>query len=86
MDDFEKNLNKAIEAQRGRLGISKKELSKRLGWGANLTRLNARLTGESGWTTAEIDQVSKSFGFSDGWGLLDLARQEQQLSDNGLAA
>ena len=33
MDDFEKNLNKAIEAERGRSGISKKVLSRRLGWG-----------------------------------------------------
>lgn len=43
MDDFEKNLNKAIEAERGRSGISKKVLSRRLGWGggANLTRINA---------------------------------------------
>lgn len=86
MDDFEKNLNKAIEAERGRSGISKKVLSRRLGWGANLTRLNARLSGESGWTTAEIDQVSKALGFSDGWDLIDLARQEQRLADAGLAA
>ncbi len=89
MNDFAKNLNKAIEAERGRSGISKKVLSRRLGWGgggANLTRLNARLSGDSGWTTAEIDQVSNALGFSDGWALLDLARQEQRLADAGLAA
>lgn len=86
MDEFETSLNKAVEAQRGRAGISKKELSKRLGWGANLSRLNARLSGESGWTTTEIDKVSKSLGLSDGWALLDLARQEQRLADSGLAA
>ena len=86
MDDFETCLNKAVEAQRGRAGISKTELSRRLGWGVNLSRLNARLSGDAGWTTTELDKVSKSLGLADGWALLDLARQEQHLADSRLAA
>lgn len=42
MDDCEKNLNKAIEAERGRSGISKKVLSRRLGWGGGESNPNQR--------------------------------------------
>lgn len=86
MDVFEQSLTRAISAQMGRLGIGKTELSHRLKWGENLVRLNSRLSGETGWSTAEINNVANALELPDAWALIDLAKSEQELSNSKLAA
>lgn len=86
MNVFEQSLTRAISAQMGRLGIGKTELSHRLNWGENLVRLNSRLSGETGWSTAEINKVANALELPDAWALIDLAKSEQELSNSRLAA
>lgn len=79
-----KAISMAIKTQAKRAGVSNKQLAEAIGKShdAFSRRINNRTT----WQLDELDCMAPELGLSDGWALLDLARQEQRLSDNGLAA
>lgn len=84
---FEQSSTQAISAQMGSLDIGKAELSNRLKWGGGkiLIRLHSCLSGETGWSTAEINKVTNVLELSDAWAHIELAKSEQILSNSRLA-
>jgi hypothetical protein len=80
MTDFQHLFSNAIKAQMGRLSISKVDLSEKLGWGKNTSRLSARLNNKTNWNTADFEVVSKALDLPDAWALINLAQQEAALA------
>ena len=77
-------ISMAVKTQSKRAGVTNEKMAESIG--KSRDAFSRRINNHTAWQLDEVDKIATVLGLSDGWSLIDLARQEQRLADSRLAA